>query len=66
MGFLFFPIIIMSMGLRLAALRAAGDPLQELMESKVAQWIKCLPSVQEVMGSIPVRDSEFSLSLILD
>ena len=24
----------------------------------VAQWIECPPGVQEVMGSIPVRDSE--------
>ena len=34
MGFLFFPV--MTMGLRLAALRAAGAPLK----SKTIQWIK--------------------------
>ena len=32
------------------------------MSSHIAQWIKHLPGVLEVMGSIPVRDSDFSLS----
>ena len=28
----------------------------------VAQWIERPPGVREVMGSIPVEDSDFSLS----
>ena len=27
----------------------------------VAQWIKCMPDVRQVMGLIPVGDSDFSL-----
>ena len=36
--------------------------LDHLEFSVVAQWIECPPSVWEIMGSIPIRDSDFSLS----
>ena len=47
MGFLFFPV--MPMGLRWAALRAAGAPLSILQESIVKQRLKHFLTITECM-----------------
>ena len=39
-----------------------GQNMRSTKTCVATQWIERLPSVQEVMGSIPVADSDFSLS----
>ena len=34
-----------------------------LLRVLVAQWIECLPGVWKVVGSIPLMDSDFFLSI---